>query len=42
MQATLSQQGVSSPLGGAGLEMLIESKSPTGGTEHRQQRPRAH
>jgi hypothetical protein len=37
MRATLSEEGLRSLLGGAGLEMLIESKSPTRGTEHRQQ-----
>jgi hypothetical protein len=37
MQATLSQQGMCPPLGGAGFEMLVESESLAGGAEHRQQ-----
>jgi hypothetical protein len=37
MQATLSEQGMSSSLGGAGFEMLIEAESLAGGAAHRQQ-----
>ena len=36
VQATLAEQGVCPPLGGAGFEMLIESESLAGGAEQRQ------
>jgi len=37
MQATLSEQEICPPFGGAGFEMPIESESLAGGAEHRQQ-----
>ena len=36
VQATLAEQGVCPPLGGAGFEMLIEAESLAGGAEQRQ------